>query len=155
MGLVLLFKAPYSRAQQVSHSTRRHLKSQSVLQAFTSSLSLDTAKSSCRHLERSCCSLVRAQVRDWGWHSTSCTDTPCTQLTLVLPQLQLWQWAISPVHTVSLAENTSTGNQEHLQEHCSFPLHLQLPPEVKHWHGAHQWLTYTTALGEAALTIFF
>lgn len=143
MGLVLLFKAHYSREHQASHSTRKHLRSQSVLQAFTSFLSLDTVKSPRWHWERSCSSLASAQVRDWGWHSTSCTHTPCTQLTLFLPQLWLRQWAISPIHTVSLAENTGTANQEHLQEHCSFPLHLQFPPEAKHWHGAHQRLKHT------------
>lgn len=34
-GLVLFFKAHYSREHQASHSTRKHLRSQSVLQAFT------------------------------------------------------------------------------------------------------------------------
>lgn len=124
MGLVLLFKAHYSREHQANHSTRKCLQSQSVLQAFTSSLSLDTAKSPHWHWERSCCSLARAQVRDWGWHSTSCTHRACTQLTLCLPQLPLWQWALSPIHTAPVTENTSTANQEHLQEHCSFPLCL-------------------------------
>lgn len=56
------------------------------------------------------------------------------QLTLCLPQLPLWYWAIKPLHTASLPENTSTANQEH----CSFPLCLQFPSEVKHWHGADQ-----------------
>lgn len=82
-------------------------------------------------------------LRGWGWHSTSCTHTPYTQLTPCLPQLPLWHRAIKPIHTASPAENTSTANQEHLQEHCSFPLHLQFPPEVKHWHGADQWLKHT------------
>lgn len=61
MGLVLLSKTHYFREHQASHNTRKCLRSQSVLQTFTSSPSLATAKSPRWHWDRSCCSLARAQ----------------------------------------------------------------------------------------------
>lgn len=137
MGLLLLFKVYYFREHQASHSARKCLRSQSVLQTFTSSLSLATAKSPRWHWDRSCCSLARAQrlgLTQQQLHTH--TLHPAHTVPATAP---LWHRAVKPIHTASLtAENTSTANQEHLQEHCSFPLHLQFPPEVNRWHGADQ-----------------
>lgn len=81
MGLPLLFKVYYFREYQASHSTRKCLRSQSVLQTFTSSLSLATAKSPHWHWDRSRCSLARAQ-------------------RLGLTQHQLHTHTLHPAHTV-------------------------------------------------------
>lgn len=150
IGLVLLFKAHYSREHQASHSTRKHLRSQSVPQAFTSSLSLDTSKSPRWHWARSCCSLARAQVRDWGWHSTSCTHL-IMLATAPTPAVSYQPYALS-----FLLQRTP--NQEHLQEYCSFI--LSAPPSPS-WSEALVWCRSTTqtthhcTLGETAHTIFF
>lgn len=68
---------------------------------------------------------------------------------------------LSALSRVFLAENISTATQGHLQEHCSFPLHLQFPPEVKQtsdsntpctgWSSIH----YLFLAGDLILSVFW
>lgn len=112
-----------------------------MLQAFASSLSLGTGKSP--HTDTG-----REDVVLWqGLRSESGADTaPAAHISYYAYHSSDYGSELSALsHTVSLEETPALQIKSIYRSTAhSFSLHLQSPPEAKHWRGADQRLKHTS-----------
>lgn len=138
MGLVWLFKAHYSMEHQASHSTRKLLRSQSASFCFFPVLGHSQVPTLALGEKPLFSGKGSGQSLGLTQHQLN-THIPCTQLTIFLPQLPLWHWAISPSHSFSCREH-------HRCKPRASTRALLIPPAppIPSWSEALAWCTSMT-----------